>query len=135
MVVESYQKDPEINQLLAELSLHPEGRDDFQLVKGVIRYKGKIWLGNYTEAKQAVMMPLHDSGIGRHSGRAATYHRIKSLFAWPRLKKDVYQYVQSCETCQQAKGEHGKTPGLLQPLPVPLQAWHTVSLYFIEGLP
>lgn len=43
--------------------------------------------------------------------------------------------MQSCETCQQAKGEHGRTPGLLQPLPVPLQAWHTVSLDFIEGLP
>lgn len=81
MVVESYQKDPETNQLLTGLSLHPEGRDGFQLVKGVIRFKGKIWLGNYAEAKQAVMMSLHDSGIGGHSGRAATYHRIKSLFA------------------------------------------------------
>jgi hypothetical protein len=36
---------------------------------------------------------------------------------------------------QQAKMEHIKQPGLLQPLPVPAQAWTTMCMYFIEGLP
>jgi hypothetical protein len=60
---------------------------------------------------------------------------VKQLFAWPALKKSVQQYVQSCEICQQAKTEHVKYPGLLQPLPIPQQAWEIVSLDFIEGLP
>lgn len=47
----------------------------------------------------------------------------------------MHDYVQGCEICQQAKTEHCKSPGLLQPFPVPLQAWTTVSLDFIEGLP
>jgi hypothetical protein len=37
--------------------------------------------------------------------------------------------------CQQAKSEHTKLPGKLQPLPIPPEAWHTVGLDFIEGLP
>jgi len=50
------------------------------------------------------------------------------------LKKDVQDYVSKCQVCQQAKLEHSRLLGLLQPLPVPTQAWHTTSLDFIEGL-
>jgi hypothetical protein len=81
------------------------------------------------------MQGLHDSGIGGHSGITATYNRIKALFAWPNLKMSVQSFVQQCQVCQQAKVEHGKLPGLLQPLPIPEQAWQMASLEFIEGLP
>jgi hypothetical protein len=37
--------------------------------------------------------------------------------------------------CQQAKVEHVKSPGLLQPLPIPTQPWEMVSLDFIVGMP
>lgn len=60
---------------------------------------------------------------------------MKQLFAWPGLKASVQQFVQQCQICQQAKTEHIKIPGLLEPLPVPDQAWEIVSMDFIEGLP
>lgn len=64
-----------------------------------------------------------------------TYQRVKALFAWPQMRKTVVEYVQACQVCQQAKTKHAKLLGLLQPLPVPTQAWQSVSLDFIEGLP
>jgi hypothetical protein len=63
------------------------------------------------------------------------YQHIKKLFAWPNLKQSVTEFIQHCETCQRAKVEHTKLSGLLQPLPVPSAAWHTISLDFIEGFP
>lgn len=51
------------------------------------------------------------------------------------MKQCVTTYVQSCEVCQQAKVKHVRLPGLLQPLHIPKQAWSTVSMDFIEGLP
>lgn len=51
------------------------------------------------------------------------------------MKEMIKEYVQTCATCQQAKSEHVRLPGLLQPLPVPTEAWTVVSLDFIEGLP
>lgn len=92
-------------------------------------------MGNNKFAQQHILQALHASGIGGHSGIHATYHRIKNLFAWPQLKQTVAEFVQQCDVCQKAKVEHVKLPGLLQPLPVPDQAWSTVSLDFIEWLP
>ena len=43
--------------------------------------------------------------------------------------------MRSCLTCQQAKPDRSRLPGLLQPLPVPDRAWQVISIDFIEGLP
>lgn len=42
--------------------------------------------------------------------------------------------MQQCQVCQQAKTERIKSPSLLEPLPVPSQAWEIVSFGFIDGL-
>lgn len=60
---------------------------------------------------------------------------MKQLFSWRGMKTAVRDYVHSCLTCQHAKPDRTRLPGLLQPLPVPNSAWETISLDFIEGLP
>lgn len=135
IIVEGYQQHDDTKQLLAELSLSGSNAKGFSLVDGLIRYKGRIWLGSHSEAHRAVFNVLHDSGLGGHCGIAGTYNKIKSLFAWPSLKKDVKQYVSQCQVCQKAKPEHSKAAGFLQPLPIPDQAWQIISMDFIEGLP
>ena len=86
-------------------------------------------------AQQHILQALHSSGVGGHSGIRATYERVKKLFAWPRMKHSVQVFVSGCTVCQQAKVEHVKSPGLLQPLPVPTKPWEMISLDFVEGLP
>jgi hypothetical protein len=135
IVVDSYLRDPEAKELLTQLSVHSPNSQGYSLHDGIIKYNGRIWLGNHDEAKQAILLALHSSGIGGHSGFTATDHKVRSLFAWPQLKEDVKKYVAHCTVCQQAKSEHVGTPGLLQPLPIPDKAWDIVSLDFIEGLP
>ena len=82
-----------------------------------------MWLGHNKLAQQHVLQAVHNTAVGGHAGIQATYYRIRNLFSWPRMKTDIYHFVQQCQVCQQAKGEHVKAPGLLQPLPVPKQAW------------
>ena len=134
-MIDSYQHDPKAQTFLTELSLTGSNDKGYYLQDGVIKYKGRMWLGHHKDAQQDILLALHASGLGGHSGITATYHKVKTLFAWPCMKEDIKQYVTSCQVCSQAKSEHCKLPGLLQPLPIPPQASHTVSLDFIEGLP
>ena len=134
-IVEGYAKDVTAQALLQELSLSSPNARGYSLHQGLIRYKNRLWLGNNPKAHQAILLSLHDSGIGGHSGFLGTYQRIKSLFAWPKMKEHVKTYVQQCTVCQQAKSEHIKLPGLLNPLPIPTEAWSIISLDFVEGLP
>jgi hypothetical protein len=105
------------------------------LDQGIIKYKNAIWLGHSIEIQEIVTAQLHASPIGGHSGYLVTYKRIKALFYWPHMKDTIQKFVAACSFCQQAKAEHVPYPGLLQPLPVPNQAWKVVTMDFIEGLP
>ena len=75
---------------------------------------------SHAEAHKAVLLALH-----------STNNKVKALFAWPNLKQYIMDFVNACEVCAQAKPEHCRLPGLLQPLPVPTHACHTISLDFI----
>jgi len=119
IIVEGYTKDDQTKQLLVELSIIRSNDKGFSLSDGLIKYKNRIWLGNHTEAHRVVLLALHSSGLGGHSGITATYHKVRALFAWPNLKQSVIDYINACKVCAQAKPEHCRLPGLLQPLLVP----------------
>jgi len=51
------------------------------------------------------------------------------------MKQTIKSYVKQCTVCQQAKVEHVRTPGLMEPLPILKAPWSMVCLDFVEGLP
>lgn len=134
-VMEGYMGDDQARELLVALTVSPNDSGHYTVNSGIIRYKGRVWVGNNIHLQQQIMLALHDSPVGGHSGFLVTYRRIKQIFSWPSMKTMVKQYVSSCSTCQQAKPDRSKYPGLLQPLPIPKQAWEVISMDFVEGLP
>lgn len=65
----------------------------------------------------------------------ATYQRIKQVFYWPGMKKEVEKYVLHCPVYHKNKGEHYHDLGLLDPLHILDIACTNLSMDFIEGLP
>jgi hypothetical protein len=82
-----------------------------------------------------VLSKLHASPTARHSRFSKTYERVKRSFFWDGMKQDVRTFVVKCDVCQRKKGETVKSPGTLQPLPIPPSIWQDISMDFIVGLP
>lgn len=134
-VFNSYAIDVFAQKLLQELAVSRSNTKGYTLSDGLIRLDGKIWIGANTGHQTKIIHAFHSTTIGGHSGIQVTYHRVKKLFQWKGLKQAVEAYIQQCQVCQQAKHEHCKSLGLLQPLPVPQGAWQDVTMDFVEGLP
>jgi hypothetical protein len=134
-VQHSYANDPVAIAMMSKLALDPQSIPNFTLKAAILRYRNRIWVGNDTALQQRLISEFHSSAWGGHSGVPVTHMRLKQCFAWKGMKSAVKAFVQSCSICQQSKYDRTKSPGLLQPLPVPDSAWQVISMDFIEGLP
>jgi RNase H-like domain found in reverse transcriptase/Integrase zinc binding domain len=132
---ESYVDDAWAKELLQEVNQGRQMRDEINIHAGIIRKKGRIYVGTGQEWRGKIVQFLHDSSIGGHSGILGTYQRIKRIFYWPHLKKSVIEHIQGCNVYQLNKGEHVANPGLLQPIPIPEGPWSVVIMDFVCGLP
>ncbi|MCO5573974.1 hypothetical protein L7F22_027752 [Adiantum nelumboides] len=85
--------------------------------------------------REKVMTECHCPLFTGHRGIATTVKGVERYFYWPRLKKDVEEFVRSCLVCQKVKFDRLKAQGLLQPLPIPTHPWESIAMDFIFDLP
>jgi hypothetical protein len=93
-VLNSYTVDPEAQMLLQELALVSPSKQGYSLQEGLIRYKGRIWVGANSATQTKIIKAFHSSAIGGHSGIQATYKKIQKMFSWKGLKSSVESFVQ-----------------------------------------
>jgi transposase InsO family protein len=132
---DEWKNDEKVWTLIQRLQQDSSASDTFTWKNDSLWYKDRLYLCKNSQLKQKVLLELHTSPVGGHSGFLKTYHRVKKDFFWDGLKTDVQRFVAECLVCQQNKVETIKTPGLLQPLSIPSQRWEEVSMDFITGLP
>ena len=89
-LIERHQKDTIHKELMEQLLLQkPNIPSEYTMKAGIIRYKGKVVVGNDPELRNQLPITLHSSPVGVHSIMRATYHRVKSIFHWTGLKTEV----------------------------------------------
>ena len=108
--------------------------------EGTITLMDKIW---YFQGKivipynmiQKILQECHDKTLVGHPGSRKTFQFVNRTYWWPSIRKDVNDYVQSCDICSRAKPIRMKPAGLLQPLPTAPRPWFSISMDFITDLP
>jgi hypothetical protein len=119
---------------LTQLAIASPDDKGHELHEGLIKYKGRLWIGNNSALQTKLISAMHSSAMGGHSGVRATY-RVRKQYYWKGIKLQVEEFVKQCQLCQQAKHENTLPAGLLQPLPVPTRPWSHITMDFITGLP
>ena len=95
----------------------------------------RLFIPNDRKLITLLLSEHHDTPIAGHFSSEKTYENLYKNFYWSKMRKDVYEYVKSCDSCQRNKSSTQKEPGLLQPLPIPTNPWESISMDFMYGLP
>ncbi|KAH0757777.1 hypothetical protein KY290_021270 [Solanum tuberosum] len=127
--------DLEVATLISEFSVAHLGLHLFLYSSGILRIKGKVYVGSTGGLRHQLITTFHDSSVGGHSRELGTYKRLAQVFYWHEMRQIVIQDVEASDVCQRSKDENVPYPELLQRLPIHDQAWRHVNMDFKEGLP
>ncbi|KAL3512911.1 hypothetical protein ACH5RR_025628 [Cinchona calisaya] len=89
--------DPEAEKLICEQTIKTGENSDWAFVDGILKYKGKLYIGCKNGVRQKIIEALHSSQQGGHSRIQASLQRAKTWFYWPGMKQDIEEAILECD--------------------------------------
>lgn len=129
-----YGQDSEIQVLMLKFK-KGELRPKYSIQSGLLYCKDKPFIVNNQPFKLKLFELFHSSPTRGHLGYDKTLHRIRREFYFPKLRKEVKEFILICDICQCMKHQNHLLGGFLQPLEISSKPWSNISMDFIEGLP
>lgn len=129
-IMDSNRTSPSLQDYRDKVS--PES--DFSLSpSGLLLFRGRLAVAGDDQVLRTRLLDwIHKTTATCHPGRTKMRRLVNSRYWWPRMTADIDQYVANCHICRRAQHPRDKTPGLLQPLPIPLRTWEDLSMDFHE---
>jgi hypothetical protein len=95
----------------------------------------QIFIPDHGDLRQDCIEAVHAPAFAGHFGIIRTIKKLKEVYFWPNMRKDVERFIKSCESCQKVKASKQKKVGPLQPLQIPGRRWESISMDLITDLP
>ena len=105
-VARSYDHTPWVQDITTQLAIHAVESSGYTISNGLVRFKGRLVIGDAEALKGRVIVFLHGSAVGGRSGIQAIYQKVRQLFFWLGKKKAVVSFLLSPEVCQRCKHEN-----------------------------
>ncbi|GJV43525.1 reverse transcriptase domain-containing protein [Tanacetum coccineum] len=102
---------------------------------GTLYYLDRIWVPLKGEVRTLIMDEAHKSKYFVHPGADKMYYDLRDRYWWPRMKKDIAEYVSKCLTCLKVKAEHQRPSCFLQKPKIPVWKWEGITMDFVTKLP
>ena len=103
---------------------------DWALENGKLLFRGRLVVPAEGDLKARLLDEIHRQASTAHPGRRKTKKLLQSRYYWSNWNSDVDRYLDNCLICKRMKVSRDKTPGLLQPLPIPARPWQHISMDF-----
>ena len=143
-LISLYKKDPYFAYILETLQNIKEASEKqiarakhFKLQENKIYLKEgeRLAIPKDKELRTKLLIEHYDINISGYLGIDKTYESLRRNFYWPKMGKDVYKFVTTCDSCQRNKSSNQTPAGLLQPLSTPSRRWEQITMNFIIQLP
>ena len=112
-----------------------KGKEFVIHVDGDLMLGNRIYVPKVDDLRREILDEAHSAPYAMHPRSSKMYQMLKSHFWWPKMKKEVAEFVSKCMTCQQVKSEHQAPVGKLHPLPILEWKWEKITMDFVTGLP
>ena len=119
IIIEQRQDASEISHIM---KLIAKGRGPYFSIddQGVAKFKNQLVVPSSAELRRKFLDEAHNSKLSIHLGSNKMYHDFCHLYWWPNMKQDITKYISECDISGRVKANHMRTPGFLQPLPIPV---------------
>jgi hypothetical protein len=99
----SYTGDSKCKELEEQLHIQADSVTHFSMTNGMIRYKGKLYIGGTADLRHSLIASFHCSALGGHTGDRVTYTNSSHYFHWPGMKGEVTNFVKNCQYVRKTK--------------------------------
>ena len=108
------ENDAVVRQLRDETKSGQTAHRLYRLHDGLLWSEDKVVIPNNIQLKAKILREVHDCHMVGHGGQKQTLRVAKKYFLWPKMEKEIIEYVRSCKVCQTVKARQGKAFDLLQ---------------------
>ncbi|GJX77934.1 putative reverse transcriptase domain-containing protein [Tanacetum coccineum] len=117
-------------EMLRGLDQQKEKKED-----GGLYFLDRIWVPLMGNVMTLVMDEAHSTKYSIHPRANKMYYRLRDMYWWSGMKKNISTYISKCLTCSKVKAEHQRPSGLLQQSKIPEWIWERITMDFITKLP
>lgn len=146
IVEDDWTSDPWYNDLMSKIVAEPIKFPDFQVRdKQIYKHCGKkdsFKLETYewrllvpNNLRLKVLKENHDDPSASHFGYYKTLNRVQESYYWPKMVKEIAEYVKKCDACKANKSptyvvrhEMGESKPLTEP-------WRVLAIDYLGPLP
>ena len=114
-MIEKYATDEDLAKIYNDM-VQRRSHKTYSLNEGLLIHGPRLCV--VKDLCEKVMYVSQSPPYVGHCGIQPTTQAIVTYFCWPSMRKDIQDYVNECIVCQKVNYDRGKTPRLLQPLPI-----------------